>query len=111
MCTRVLSVTQQEKMGGVSGCTFRVSVLHSSVLCSLSVVFISYIFPFAVPPTLLGSSEITTMSVPLKGHMTLECRSDSERPPEIQWYRDGIKVQVQMDNKYIQRIKLNLMHY
>ncbi|XP_058246105.1 hemicentin-1 isoform X2 [Hemibagrus wyckioides] len=47
-----------------------------------------------VPPTLLGSSEITTMSVPLKGHMTLECRSDSERPPEIQWYRDGIKVQL-----------------
>ncbi|KAK3540674.1 hypothetical protein QTP70_034595, partial [Hemibagrus guttatus] len=47
-----------------------------------------------VPPTLLGSSEIRTMSVPFKGHMTLECRTDSEHPPEIQWYRDNIKVQL-----------------
>ncbi|XP_026768070.3 hemicentin-1 isoform X3 [Pangasianodon hypophthalmus] len=47
-----------------------------------------------LPPTLLGSSDIRTVSVPLKGHMTLECRTDGELPPEIEWYRDNIKLQL-----------------
>ncbi|KAM9476100.1 hemicentin-1 isoform 3-T3 [Clarias gariepinus] len=45
------------------------------------------------PPTLLGSSDVTTVSVPFKGHVTLECRSDDEPLPEIQWNRDGVKLQ------------------
>ncbi|XP_060737332.1 hemicentin-1 isoform X1 [Tachysurus vachellii] len=46
------------------------------------------------PPKLLGSSDIRTISVPFNGHMTLECRTDSEPPPEIQWYRDNIKLKL-----------------
>ncbi|XP_060787017.1 hemicentin-1 isoform X2 [Neoarius graeffei] len=47
-----------------------------------------------LPPTLLGSSDIRTVTVPFKGHMTLECQTDGDPPPEIQWYRDDVKLQL-----------------
>ena len=46
------------------------------------------------PPTLLGSSDVRTVAVPAKGHLTLECQSDSDPPPEIEWYKDDVKLQV-----------------
>ncbi|XP_067083733.1 hemicentin-1 [Osmerus mordax] len=46
------------------------------------------------PPTLLGSSDVRTVSVPAKGHLTLECQSDSDPPPEIEWYKDDVKLQL-----------------
>ncbi|KAI5086045.1 hemicentin-1 [Silurus meridionalis] len=39
-------------------------------------------------------SDITTVSVPFMGHMTLECRTDGKIPPDIQWYKDDIKLQL-----------------
>ncbi|XP_001920501.5 hemicentin-1 [Danio rerio] len=47
-----------------------------------------------LPPTLLGSNDIRTVSVPAKGHLTLECQTDSDPPPEIEWYKDNVKVQL-----------------
>ncbi|XP_028312888.1 hemicentin-1 [Gouania willdenowi] len=47
-----------------------------------------------VPPTLFGSEEIRTLTVPLSGHLTLECLTDSDPPPEIEWYKDEDKLQL-----------------
>uniref|UniRef100_A0A3B3DLS4 Uncharacterized protein n=1 Tax=Oryzias melastigma TaxID=30732 RepID=A0A3B3DLS4_ORYME len=46
------------------------------------------------PPTLLGSGDVRTLTVPLNGHMTLECLADSDPPPEIEWYKDEVKLQL-----------------
>lgn len=48
----------------------------------------------SVPPTLLGSDEVKTLTVPVNGHLTLECLPDSDPAPEIEWYKDEVKVQV-----------------
>ncbi|XP_036382492.1 hemicentin-1 [Megalops cyprinoides] len=47
-----------------------------------------------VPPTLLGSGDIRTVSVPAKGHLTLECQTDSDPPPDIEWFKDDAKLQL-----------------
>uniref|UniRef100_A0A8C7CSJ9 Hemicentin-2 n=1 Tax=Oncorhynchus kisutch TaxID=8019 RepID=A0A8C7CSJ9_ONCKI len=47
-----------------------------------------------VPPTLLGSDDVRTLSVPAKGHLTLECQADSDPPPDIEWYKDDVKLQL-----------------
>ncbi|XP_051950032.1 hemicentin-1 [Xyrauchen texanus] len=47
-----------------------------------------------LPPTLLGSSDIRTLSVPAKGHLTLECQTDSDPLPDIEWYKDDVKIQL-----------------
>lgn len=70
-----------------------------------------YLYHFAVPPMLVGSSDIRTVSVPFKGHLTLECQTDGDPPPKIQWYRDNIKLQVQTDIKHVQGITVNLIFY
>lgn len=49
----------------------------------------------SVPPTLLGSGDVRTLSVPVNGHLTLECLADSDPAPEIEWYKDESKLQVQ----------------
>uniref|UniRef100_H2MDX8 Hemicentin 2 n=1 Tax=Oryzias latipes TaxID=8090 RepID=H2MDX8_ORYLA len=46
------------------------------------------------PPTLLGSGDVRTLSVPLNGHLTMECLADSDPPPDIQWYKDEVKLQL-----------------
>ncbi|XP_030621020.1 hemicentin-1 [Chanos chanos] len=46
-----------------------------------------------VPPNVLGSDDVRTVSVPAKGHLTLECQTDSDPLPEIEWYKDNIKLQ------------------
>ena len=48
----------------------------------------------SVPPTLLGSDDIRVVAVPIKGHLTLECQSDGDPPPMIEWYKDDAKLQV-----------------
>ncbi|XP_029960009.1 hemicentin-1 [Salarias fasciatus] len=45
------------------------------------------------PPTLLGSGDVRTLTVPVNGHLTLECLAGSDPPPDIEWYRDDIKLQ------------------
>ncbi|CAJ1068041.1 hemicentin-1 [Xyrichtys novacula] len=47
-----------------------------------------------VPPTLLGSGDVRTLTVPVNGHLTLECLADSDPAPEIEWYKDEAKVQL-----------------
>ncbi|XP_056132043.1 hemicentin-1 [Lampris incognitus] len=47
-----------------------------------------------VPPTLLGSSDVRTVTVPSQGHLTLECLADSDPPPNIEWYKDEVKLQL-----------------
>ncbi|KAK7933456.1 hypothetical protein WMY93_004352 [Mugilogobius chulae] len=47
-----------------------------------------------VPPTLLGSGDVRTMTVPVKGQLTLECLVDSDPPPSIEWYKDDTKMQL-----------------
>ncbi|XP_012721740.2 hemicentin-1 [Fundulus heteroclitus] len=47
-----------------------------------------------VPPTLLGSGDVKTVTVPFKGHLTLECLADSNPPPDIEWYKDDAKLQL-----------------
>ncbi|KAM9858177.1 hemicentin-1 [Aulostomus maculatus] len=47
-----------------------------------------------VPPTLLGSGDVRTLTVPVNGHLTLECLSDSNHPPAIEWYKDDVKIQL-----------------
>lgn len=49
----------------------------------------------SVPPTLLGSGDVKTVTVPVNGHLTLECLADSDPPPDIEWYKDKAKLQVQ----------------
>ncbi|KAG9354592.1 hypothetical protein JZ751_001305, partial [Albula glossodonta] len=46
-----------------------------------------------VPPTLLGSREVQTVSIPTKGHLTLECQANSDPPPTIEWFKDDAKLQ------------------
>ncbi|KAG7241454.1 hypothetical protein INR49_025655 [Caranx melampygus] len=46
-----------------------------------------------VPPTLLGSGDVRTLTVPVNGHLTLECLADSNPPPNIEWYKDEAKLQ------------------
>ncbi|XP_076126836.1 hemicentin-1 [Alosa pseudoharengus] len=46
-----------------------------------------------VPPTLLGSDDVRVVSVPKKGHLTLECQTGGEPPPMIEWYKDDAKLQ------------------
>ena len=48
-----------------------------------------------VPPTLLGSGEVRTVTVASKGHLTLECLADSDPAPEIEWYKNDVKLQVE----------------
>ncbi|XP_062273055.1 hemicentin-1 [Scomber scombrus] len=47
-----------------------------------------------VPPTLLGSGNVRTLTVPVNGHLTLECLADSDPPPDIEWYKDEVKMQL-----------------
>ncbi|XP_056628956.1 hemicentin-1 isoform X2 [Triplophysa dalaica] len=47
-----------------------------------------------LPPTLLASNDIRTVSVPAKGHLTLQCQTDGDPPPEIEWYKDDVKLQL-----------------
>ncbi|XP_032434339.1 hemicentin-1 [Xiphophorus hellerii] len=47
-----------------------------------------------VPPTLLGSSDVKSVTVPFNGHLTLECLADSDPPPDIEWYKDDAKLQL-----------------
>ncbi|XP_061672486.1 hemicentin-1 [Syngnathoides biaculeatus] len=47
-----------------------------------------------VPPTLLGSEDVRTLSVPLNGHLTLECLADSDPRPDIAWYKDEVQMQL-----------------
>ncbi|KAM9391508.1 hemicentin-1 [Pholidichthys leucotaenia] len=47
-----------------------------------------------VPPTLLGSGDLRTFTVPVNGHLTLECLADSDPPPNIEWYKDEAKLQL-----------------
>lgn len=49
----------------------------------------------SVPPTLLGSGDVRTLTVPVSGHLTLECLADSDPAPDIEWYKDEAKLQVQ----------------
>lgn len=37
--------------------------------------------------------------MPVNGHLTLECLADSDPPPNIEWYKDEAKVQVQSQGK------------
>uniref|UniRef100_M3ZDA5 Cell adhesion molecule-related/down-regulated by oncogenes n=1 Tax=Xiphophorus maculatus TaxID=8083 RepID=M3ZDA5_XIPMA len=46
------------------------------------------------PPTLLGSSDVKSVTVPFNGHLTLECLADSDPPPDIEWYKDDAKLQL-----------------
>ncbi|XP_030000348.1 hemicentin-1 [Sphaeramia orbicularis] len=46
-----------------------------------------------VPPTLLGSGDARTLTVPVNGHLTLECLADSDPPPDIEWFKDNVKMQ------------------
>lgn len=48
----------------------------------------------SVPPTLLGYGDVRKMTVPVNGHLTLECLVNSEPPPNIEWYKDDVKMQV-----------------
>ncbi|XP_037536631.1 hemicentin-2 [Nematolebias whitei] len=47
-----------------------------------------------VPPTLLGSGDVKAVTVPVNGHLTLECLADSDPPPSIEWYKDKAKLQL-----------------
>ncbi|XP_039476218.1 hemicentin-1 [Oreochromis aureus] len=47
-----------------------------------------------VPPTLLGSGDVRTLTVPVNGHLTLECLADSDPPPDIEWYKGETKLQL-----------------
>ncbi|XP_035392059.1 hemicentin-1 [Electrophorus electricus] len=47
-----------------------------------------------LPPMLVGSSAVRTVSVPLNGHMTLECQTDGDPVPDIQWYKDEERLQL-----------------
>ncbi|KAK5871231.1 hypothetical protein PBY51_004123 [Eleginops maclovinus] len=47
-----------------------------------------------VPPTLVGSGDVRTLTVPVNGHLTLECLADSDPAPEIEWYKDEAKLQM-----------------
>ena len=53
----------------------------------------------SVPPTLLGSGDVRTLTVPVNGHLTLECLADSDPPPDIEWYKNDAKLQVQIQEK------------
>uniref|UniRef100_A0A3Q3L4X2 Uncharacterized protein n=1 Tax=Mastacembelus armatus TaxID=205130 RepID=A0A3Q3L4X2_9TELE len=46
-----------------------------------------------VPPTVLGSGDVRKLTVPVNGHLTLECLADSDPPPNIEWYKDEAKLQ------------------
>ncbi|XP_055367591.1 hemicentin-1 [Betta splendens] len=47
-----------------------------------------------VPPTLLGFGNVRTLTVPVNGHLTLECLADSDPPPRIEWYKDEAQVEL-----------------
>ncbi|XP_061624718.1 hemicentin-1 isoform X2 [Phyllopteryx taeniolatus] len=47
-----------------------------------------------VPPTLLGAEDVRTLSMPVNGHLTLECLADSDPPPDIEWYKDEVQMQL-----------------
>ncbi|XP_068166004.1 hemicentin-1 [Antennarius striatus] len=46
------------------------------------------------PPTLLGPGGVRTLTVPVNGHLTLECLADSDPAPEIDWFKDEAPLQV-----------------
>ncbi|XP_064793489.1 hemicentin-1-like [Oncorhynchus masou masou] len=47
-----------------------------------------------VPPTLLGSDDVRLLSVPVKGHLTMECQADLDPAPDIEWYKDDVRLQL-----------------
>ncbi|XP_058491292.1 hemicentin-1 [Solea solea] len=54
-----------------------------------------------VPPTVLGSGDVRTLTVPVNGHLTMECLADSDPLPDIEWYKDQAKLQT---GGHIQRL-------
>lgn len=47
-----------------------------------------------VPPTVLGSGDVRTLTAPVDGHLTMECLVDTDPPPTIDWFRDQVKLEV-----------------
>lgn len=79
-------------------CILSILPIDSKVLINqILILIINACFPAPVPPTLLGSDDVRTLSVPAKGHLTLECQADSDPPPDIEWYKDDVKLQVRLD--------------
>ncbi|XP_024909219.1 hemicentin-1 [Cynoglossus semilaevis] len=46
-----------------------------------------------VPPTVLGSGDVRTLTAPVDGHLTMECLVDTDPPPTIDWFRDQVKLE------------------
>uniref|UniRef100_A0A8C8M5M0 Hemicentin 2 n=1 Tax=Oncorhynchus tshawytscha TaxID=74940 RepID=A0A8C8M5M0_ONCTS len=107
--TPVWLAAQQARMEVTTGSVFKVIhvfpsrilsilLIDSKVLINqILILIINACFPAPVPPTLLGSDDVRTLSVPAKGHLTLECQADSDPPPDIEWYKDDVKLQVRLD--------------
>ncbi|KAK1155520.1 hemicentin-1-like [Acipenser oxyrinchus oxyrinchus] len=47
-----------------------------------------------VPPNILGSSDSKSITALANGQLTLECQSDTDPPPAIQWFKDDIALQM-----------------
>ncbi|XP_066514938.1 hemicentin-1-like, partial [Hoplias malabaricus] len=46
-----------------------------------------------LPPTLLGSSDIRTVSVPVRGRLTLRCQMDGDGLAEVGWFKEDVALQ------------------
>ncbi|XP_041098662.1 hemicentin-1 isoform X2 [Polyodon spathula] len=47
-----------------------------------------------VPPNILGSSDSNSITALANGQLTLECQSDTDPSPAIQWFKDDIALQM-----------------
>lgn len=89
--------------------------MHGLLCCVICISFLEAVrsvslMCVSVPPTLLGSDEVKTLTVPVNGHLTLECLADSDPAPEIEWYKDEVKVQVYRRGRKLQEPQLGQMN-
>ncbi|XP_064420214.1 hemicentin-2 [Latimeria chalumnae] len=61
-----------------------------------------------VPPSILGSSEPRSLTAVANGQLTLECLTEADPPPTVQWYKDsvplqsGSRIQVMVNRQFLQ---------
>ncbi|XP_072421818.1 hemicentin-1-like isoform X1 [Chiloscyllium punctatum] len=62
---------------------------------------LQYLVRINVPPNIIGSSDAQMVTLLAEEQLTLECKSEADPPPVVQWFKDDVLLQA---NAHIQNV-------